>query len=85
VFNIGNPIETPIIELAERIVERTASASTIAFVPFSEVYPVGFEEIMRRVPDISKAQRFLDFAPRITLDDTLDTVIAGFRAPEVLV
>jgi len=85
VFNIGNPIETPIIELAERIVERTASASTIAFVPFSEVYPVGFEEIMRRVPDISKAQRFLDFAPRITLDDTLDSVIAGFRAPEVLV
>ncbi len=85
IFNIGNPIETPIVELAKRIIERTGSSSAIEFVPFSDVYPVGFEEIMRRVPDISRAQRLLQFEPRITLDETLDAIIASFSAGAVLV
>jgi UDP-glucose 4-epimerase len=85
VFNIGNPLEMPIRELAERIVKRTGSSSTIGFTPFSEVYPVGFEEIMRRVPDISKAQRLLQFEPHVTLDNTLDTVIASIQLREALV
>jgi UDP-glucose 4-epimerase len=85
VFNIGNPVETPIIDLAKRIIARTGSSSTIEFVPFSDVYPAGFEEIMRRVPDISKAQRRLQFDPRVSLDATLDAVIASFNAGAVLV
>jgi UDP-glucose 4-epimerase len=85
IFNIGNPVETPIIDLAQRIIERTGSSSTIEFVPFSDVYPAGFEEIMRRVPDISKAQRLLQFEPLVRLDATLDAVIASFNAGAVLV
>lgn len=85
IFNIGNPVETPILDLAKRIIERTGSSSTIEFIPFSEVYPAGFEEIMRRVPDISKAHRLLQFQPRVTLDETLDAVIASSSAGAVLV
>jgi UDP-glucose 4-epimerase len=85
VFNIGNPVETPIVDLAKRIIERTGSSSTIEFVPFSDVYPAGFEEIMRRVPDISKAQRLLQFEPRVSLDETIDAVSASLRAGQVLV
>jgi UDP-glucose 4-epimerase len=85
IFNIGNPVETSIIDLAQRIIERTGSSSTIEFVPFSDVYPAGFEEIMRRVPDISKAQRLLQFEPLVRLDATLDAVIASFNAGAVLV
>jgi UDP-glucose 4-epimerase len=85
IFNIGNPIEMPIIDLAKRILERTGSPSTIEFIPFSSAYPAGFEEIMRRVPDISKAQHLLQFQPHVTLDETLDAVIASFNAGAVLV
>jgi UDP-glucose 4-epimerase len=85
IFNIGNPVETRIIDLAQRIIERTGSSSTIEFVPFSDVYPAGFEEIMRRVPDISKAERLLQFEPLVRLDATLDAVIATFNAGAVLV
>ncbi|MGA8841152.1 MAG: GDP-mannose 4,6-dehydratase [Candidatus Aquilonibacter sp.] len=85
IFNIGNPVETPILDLAKRIIERTGSSSTIQFIPFSEVYPAGFEEIMRRVPDISKAQRLLQFEPRVSLDETIDAVSASFKAGQVLV
>jgi nucleoside-diphosphate-sugar epimerase len=80
IFNIGNPTEIRIGDLAERIIERAGSTSTVDFIPFSVAYPAGFEEIMRRVPDISKAQRLLQFQPRVTLDQTLDAVIANFSA-----
>jgi UDP-glucose 4-epimerase len=83
VFNIGNPIEMSIVDLAKRIVARTESSSTITFTPFGDAYPAGFEEIMRRVPDISKARRRLDFDPQVTIDETLDAVIASFRKDTV--
>ncbi len=85
VFNIGNPVEMPIVDLAHRVIERSRSSSTIAFVPFSEAYPFGFEEIMRRVPDISKARQLLDFIPKVSLDETIDSVLRSFERHEVLV
>ncbi len=81
VLNIGNPVEMTIIELAKQIVERAASRSAIEFVPFSRAYPAGFEEIMRRVPDIAKARRVISFEPKIPLESILDDVIAGLRSP----
>lgn len=77
VFNIGNPIEISIGQLAERIRSLTGSSSEIRYVPFDEAYPSGFEEIMRRVPDIAKARRLLDFEPRVSLDVILNDVIAS--------
>lgn len=80
VFNIGNPIEMTILDLAKQIVERTASKSTIGFVPFSDAYPAGFEEIMRRVPDISKARKAISFEPKVPLEEILDEVVEGLRS-----
>jgi UDP-glucose 4-epimerase len=77
VINVGNPVETSILDLARVIIERTGSSSTIDFVPFCEVYPAGFDEIMRRVPDIAKARRLLQFEPSVSLEQTLDDVIAS--------
>ncbi len=81
VFNIGNPVELKIVDLAQKIVERTASKSTIEFVPFASAYPAGFEEIMRRVPDISKARQAISFEPNVPLEEILDEVAAGIRSP----
>lgn len=85
VFNLGNPCELTILELAERVIEMTESTSQIAFVPFAQVYPEGFEEIMRRVPDIAKAKQMLDFEPKFSLDSILESVIAGTRKKALLV
>lgn len=77
VFNLGNPQETSIENLARLVIEMTHSSFGIQHVPFDEAYPVGFEEIMRRVPDIGKARAQLDFAPRADLKSILRDVIAS--------
>lgn len=77
VFNLGNPREICILDLAKRVIELTGSSSEIDFVPFTAAYPAGFEEIMRRVPDITKARSVLDFHPEIDLDAILRSVIAS--------
>ena len=79
VINLGNPQETSIETLARLVMQKTGSSSGIEYVPFSEAYPVGFEEIMRRVPDIRKARALIDFAPRADLASILDDVIASVR------
>lgn len=79
VFNLGNPQETSIVALARLVIEMTGSSSGIRNVPFDEAYPPGFEEIMRRVPDIAKARRQLGFAPRADLQSILRDVIASTK------
>ena len=78
VINLGNPQETSIDALARLVIGLTHSSSDIRYVPFTEAYPPGFEEIMRRVPDIGKARTRLDFAPRADLEAILRDVIASF-------
>ncbi len=80
VFNIGSQEEVTIRELAERVRERANSRSEIVTIPYSEAYEEGFEDMLRRVPDISKVQRTIGWTPRKTLNETLDEVIAYFRA-----
>ena len=85
VFNLGNPEEVTILHLAQQVIEVAASTSGIEFVPFSQAYPAGFQEIMRRVPDISKAAKMLDFHPTLDLHGILSTVIASVHEKEVAV
>jgi UDP-glucose 4-epimerase len=75
VFNIGSTEEVSITELAERILTLTGSRSPIVYVPYSEAYEEGFEDMPRRVPDIAKAERTVGFYPRTSLDDILRAVI----------
>jgi UDP-glucose 4-epimerase len=75
VFNIGSTEEVSIIQLAERILTLTGSRSKIVFVPYSQAYEEGFEDMPRRVPDTSKAARVLAFRPCTSLDEILRAVI----------
>jgi UDP-glucose 4-epimerase len=68
VFNIGNNEQISITNLAKKVVEITGSKSEILTIPYSEAYSEGFEDMLRRVPDISKIQKVLGWAPKISLD-----------------
>jgi UDP-glucose 4-epimerase len=75
VFNIGSNEEVSILELAQRIKELTRSESEIVMVPYSEAYEEGFEDMPRRVPDISKVGALVGFRPQMSLDGILKSVI----------
>ena len=75
VFNIGSNEEVTILELAERVKELTSSQSEIVFVPYDEAYEEGFEDMPRRVPDISKINALVGFRPEMKLDGILQSVI----------
>jgi UDP-glucose 4-epimerase len=75
VFNIGNTGEVTILELAERVKAMTQSSSSIQFIPYDEAYEAGFEDMPRRVPDISKIRALIGFEPKLHLDDILRKVV----------
>ena len=78
-FNVGGAGETSIKDLAEKILQRTASTSLINYIQYSEVYPEGFEDMQRRVPDISKIKNLIGWQPSHTLDSIIDSVAASFK------
>jgi len=80
VYNVGSDQEVTILELAERIKRLTGSDSRIVFVPYDEAYEEGFEDMMRRVPDLSKLHDLIGYAPKIKLDEILASVIDYERA-----
>jgi UDP-glucose 4-epimerase len=75
VFNIGSNEEVSIMELARRVKELTGSKSEIVTVPYDEAYEEGFEDMPRRVPDITKIGALVGFRPTFTLDQILQSVI----------
>ena len=75
VFNLGNPQETTIEALANLVVEMTGSSSAVEHVPAERVYGPGFEDMQRRVPDITKARTLIGFEPQRQLSDIIDDVI----------
>jgi UDP-glucose 4-epimerase len=68
------------LELARRVKERTRSTSEIVLVPYDQAYEQGFEDMPRRVPDISKARRLVGYEPRVHLDEILERVIEYFTS-----
>ncbi|MGC1489651.1 MAG: GDP-mannose 4,6-dehydratase [Albidovulum sp.] len=75
VFNIANDQEVTIRGLAEAVIAATGSKSEIKLVPYESVYPVGFEDMARRLPDVSKLQRTIGFRPRRGLSEIISDVI----------
>lgn len=75
VFNIGSNEEVSIMELARHVKELAGSKSEIVTVPYDEAYEEGFEDMPRRVPDISKVGALTGFRPTVTLDEILQSVI----------
>lgn len=82
VFNIGNTQEITMNALAERIKQMTGSTSEIVHIPYDRAYEQGFEDMPRRVPDISKIQRLTGYQPTVELNEILERVIAHFRQSE---
>jgi UDP-glucose 4-epimerase len=79
VFNIGNGTEITIADLASKVKQLTESSSTIVRVPYDQAYEAGFEDMPRRVPDISKLRALVGYQPTVELDEILTRVIEYFR------
>ena len=79
VINIGNVEEVSIYGLAEKIKAMTGSASAIRLIPYEQAYESGFEDMPRRLPDLTKIRGMIGYEPRHTLDSILTDVIEYFR------
>ena len=76
VFNVGNNQQITIMELAKKVIEITGSSSTIEKIAYEKAYPEGFEDMQRRVPDISKIKQVLGWSPEIILDQIIKDIAA---------
>ena len=76
VFNVGNNQQISIMDLAKKVIEVTGSSSSIEMVAYEKAYPAGFEDMERRVPDISKIERVLGWKPQIGLEQIIKDIAA---------
>jgi UDP-glucose 4-epimerase len=76
VFNVGNNQQISIMELAKKVIEITGSKSTIEKIAYEKAYPQGFEDMQRRVPDISKIKQVLGWSPQLNLDQIIKDIAA---------
>ncbi len=79
VFNIGNNEEISILDLAKRVRAATDSRSEIQLVPYDQAYEAGFEDMPRRVPDLTKIKGLIGYQPTLGLNDILQRVIEDQR------
>jgi UDP-glucose 4-epimerase len=82
VFNIGNGAEVSIRDLACQVKAMTRSDSPIEFVPYNEVFDDSFEDMPRRVPDITKIGRFVGYEPTVHLEEIISRVVDYWAADE---
>ena len=75
IFNVGSTEEIQIRQLARKVIELTGSSSTIRYISYEEAYGEGFEDMKRRVPDISKIHRLIGWEPEVDLDELLQRII----------
>jgi len=80
VFNIGNMGEVTIADLAAKVKAMAGSCSPIHYIPYDQAYEAGFEDMPRRVPDITKIREFVGYEPKMQLDEIIRTVIEHMRA-----
>ena len=76
VFNVGNNSQISIMDLAKKVIENTGSKSSIEKIAYEKAYPEGFEDMQRRVPDISKIKQVLGWEPKINLDQIIKDIAA---------
>jgi UDP-glucose 4-epimerase len=77
-FNVGGTGEVTIKELAEKTIQLTNSQSQIKYIPYTEAYPAGFEDMQRRVPDITKIKNTIGWQPTYTLESIIYSVAKSF-------
>jgi UDP-glucose 4-epimerase len=85
VFNIGSSEEVTIQALAERVLEVTGSDSEIVHIPYQEAYGAGFEDMFRRIPDTTKINNLIGWAPTYALDDILRDVVEHHQSEPAVI
>jgi UDP-glucose 4-epimerase len=80
VFNVGNDREISILELAQKIRAMVGSPSEIVTVPYDAAYEAGFEDMTRRIPDLTKVRETIGYEPRVQLDEIISEVIEYHRS-----
>jgi UDP-glucose 4-epimerase len=80
VVNIGNDFEITMNALADKVKEATGSQSPIEHISYAEAYGSSFEDMVRRIPDLTKAKKLIGYAPAKSLDDILQDVITSVKA-----
>jgi UDP-glucose 4-epimerase len=80
IFNIGSDVEVSIGDLARKVKEVTSSSSPIEFVPYERAYGQGFEDMRRRVPDLSKIRALIGYEPRTDLDTIVSSVVKHLKS-----
>lgn len=79
IFNVGGNEEISIVGLAERVRQQINPQLAIQFIPYEEAYQVGFEDMQRRRPDITKLQKAIGFVPEHTLDQIIQDVLVYLK------
>ncbi|HOE92020.1 MAG TPA: GDP-mannose 4,6-dehydratase [Candidatus Cloacimonadota bacterium] len=79
-FNIGNTEEIKIEDLAIKIKQMTNSKSKIEYIPYSEAYEEGFEDMRRRIPDLTKIKEYINYSPKFNLENIIERVIKYYAS-----
>lgn len=78
VFNIGGKSEITILELAKLVIEITRSTSEIVFIGYEKAYGYGFEDMEKRIPDISKITQQLNWSPILSINEIISNVVTDY-------
>ena len=79
VFNVGGIGEISILELAKKVIKKLNSNSKINFIDYADAYQIGYEDMQRRVPDISKIRTLTGWQPENSLDKIISDVSKGYN------
>jgi len=79
VFNVGNPEEISILDLAQRVRAAVDPAAEIRFVSYEEAYEEGFEDLDRRVPDVGRIREAIGYEPTLGIDEIVPRVVEETR------
>jgi UDP-glucose 4-epimerase len=80
IFNLGTSEEISINALALKIKEMTDSKSPIEYIPYEKVYGSSYEDMMYRVPDLSKIHALVNYEPKVSLDEALAKIIEFYQS-----
>ncbi len=76
IFNVGSEEGITILTLAKKIKALSKSKSEIVLIPYEEAYEKGFEDMRHRIPDLSKIRKFINYAPKVNLDEMLRRIVS---------
>src|SRR5690606_15848576 len=79
VFNVGSDEEISINDLAQRVINLTGSSSSIERLTYEQAYGQPFDDMQRRVPDLTRIRNLIGFKPRLNLDEIIQSVITEYR------